>query len=76
MSPQWEEEEICWHGKSADVRCFSHAEIFFFSILLLLSFESAKERTGLAFQIKCLFVNMHSLYFSVLIFHGVEQMKE
>lgn len=33
-SPQWEEEEFCWRGRSADVRCFDDARFFHSHVFL------------------------------------------
>lgn len=43
-SPQWEEEEFCWRGRSADVRCFGDAP--FFHSQVFLNFWSGHEKDG------------------------------
>lgn len=66
MSPQWEEEKICWHGRSADVRYFSHAEISF--ILLLLFFLTQHEMDDSFVQIKRLLSTPMSCFIVLLFF--------
>lgn len=64
-SPQWEEEEFCWRGRSADVRCFGDAR--FFHSHVFLNFGVGTKRTILlcllSTPMSCLFFSFFSPFF-------------
>lgn len=72
-------KKICWHGRSADVGYFSHAENSFILPLFLFLFFWLMKRTILLFKLNA-FVNSNVapyrsflLFNIMLVFHGVKQ---